>query len=175
MTSIADYTLVPCAFQVASELDVDSLESQGRFTERAVSPAYVKDYDAIPENGPLDWPVQFDTSIWQLFSALDDDTRVGGAVVIPSTVRGVRTGTAELWDLRVAPRLRGRGIGRILFEAVAQWCRDNQRASLVIETQHINVAACRFYRARGCMIQSITRQAYPSLPNETRIIWCQDF
>lgn len=171
ITNISHYGLVPCAFQVVSELDVDALESQGLLTERTVAPAYVKDYDALPENRPMDWPVKFDTSTWQLFSAFDGDTRVGGAMAIPNPVSGERTITAELWDLRVVPSLRGRGIGQALFDAVAQWCRDSHRASLLIETQHINVAACRFYQARGCVIQSMTRQAYPSLPNETRIVW----
>jgi ribosomal protein S18 acetylase RimI-like enzyme len=170
----ADYARVSCAFHVTSELDVDALESQGVFTERAVSPAYVKDYDAIPENRPMDWPTRFDTSTWQLFSAFDGDARVGGAMAIPYEIGREPNASTELWDLRVAPSVRGRGIGHLLFEAVAQWSRERHHPSLVIETQHTNVAACQLYRARGCVIQSITRQAYPSLPNETRIMWRRD-
>ena len=174
MTSIADYAQVPCAFHVTSELDVDLLESQAVFTERAVSPAYIKDYDAIPDNRPTDWPVKFDASAWQLFGAFDGDTRVGGAVAVPREIGRATTSTTELWDLRVAPSARGRGIGQLLYEAVAHWSRERHQASLVIKTQHVNVAACRFYRARGCVIQSITRQAYPTLPNEARIMWRQN-
>lgn len=174
MTSIADYAVVSCAFRVLSELDVDLLEANGLLTERMVIPPFVKDYDAIPHNAPTDWSEQFDTTTWQMFSAFNGDTRVGGAIVIPRATDGERVRAAELWDFRVAPSARGSGIGRTLFEAVTKWCGELDRDSLLIETQHNNVVASRFYRANGCVVQSITRQAYPSIPDEARIIWRRD-
>lgn len=32
-------------------------------------------------------------------------------------------------------------------------------------------AACRFYRAMGCVLQCAERGAYPGLPDDVRLIW----
>jgi GNAT superfamily N-acetyltransferase len=85
-----------------------------------------------------------------------------------------RNDTAALWDIRVAPENRGRGIGTALFDAVTEWCRRNGYRRLKIETQNINVAACRFYLARGCYLGGIETHAYPDYPDEIELIWYFD-
>ena len=50
-----------------------------------------------------------------------------------------------LWDIRVLPNQRGRGIGRQLFRAVEEWAKERRCTLLKIETQDINVPACKFY------------------------------
>ena len=45
---------------------------------------------------------------------------------------------------------------------------------LKVETQNINVPACRFYEAQGCILRAIDRCAYPQLPNEVRMLWYKD-
>jgi ribosomal protein S18 acetylase RimI-like enzyme len=112
------------------------------------------------------------------FVAYDGKLRVGGAIVAWNTP-GVnflrrRTDFAALWDLRIAPEYRGRGIGKQLFERGAAWARAKGCTSMKIETQDINVRACRFYRARGCRLGSIDRYAYQDFPDEVQLIWHLD-
>jgi GNAT superfamily N-acetyltransferase len=73
---------------------------------------------------------------------------------------------AVLWDIRVAPAFRGRGVGRALFEAVETWVGARGCAELKVETQNINVAACRFYAALGCQLRTVRTDAYPLCPGE---------
>ena len=40
-----------------------------------------------------------------------------------------------------------------------------------IETQDVNVSACRFYAAMGCELGAINRGVYTSLPDETQFLW----
>ena len=45
---------------------------------------------------------------------------------------------------------------------------------MIIESQNINVAACRFYRKQGAVISKIDTNAYasePGLENEVQLIW----
>jgi hypothetical protein len=42
---------------------------------------------------------------------------------------------------------------------------------MLVETQDINVPACRFYAAAGYVLVRVEPQAYPTLPDETRLIW----
>jgi len=42
---------------------------------------------------------------------------------------------------------------------------------MMIETQNINVPACRFYSQMGCRLTAINPFAYPEFPEETQLIW----
>ena len=65
-----------------------------------------------------------------------------------------------LWDIRVIPEQRGQGIGKLLFEHAAAWSKAKGCVQMKIETQNVNVNACRFYEAQGAMLGDIRRFAY---------------
>jgi ribosomal protein S18 acetylase RimI-like enzyme len=71
----------------------------------------------------------------------------------------------------VAAGQRGSGVGSALFRAVEDWAGARDCHWLKIETQNINVAACRFYRKMGCGLGAIDRLAYPDLPDEAQSLW----
>ena len=78
---------------------------------------------------------------------------------------------ACLWDLRVLPEYRGRGVGRILFEAAVNWAKSRKCRLFKVETQNINVPACRFYVRRGCHLGGFNLHAYPETMNEIALFW----
>ena len=82
-----------------------------------------------------------------------------------------RDDVVAVWDLRVYPDYRGKGIGHKLFEAAVKWARGRQCRELKVETQNINVPACRFYEQQGCRLSSINRFAYEAFPEEVELIW----
>lgn len=143
--------------------------------EMPVEPAWDKDYDALVDERPQEWARRFDLAHWGLLGAYHDHERVGGAVIAHRTA-GVdmlegREDLAVLWDLRVAPHTRGRGVGSALFHAVEEWARERGCVELKIETQNVNVAACRFYARMGCVLGAINTRAYPSHPTEAQLLW----
>jgi ribosomal protein S18 acetylase RimI-like enzyme len=73
----------------------------------------------------------------------------------------------------VAPEYRGQGIGRALFGAAENWAKGRGCRQLKVETQNINVPACRFYASQGCILREANRLAYPKLPDEIQLIWCK--
>ena len=172
------YSLIPIRFEVSSIFDVE-LVNGGLggilLHERKVTP-YIKDYDEWEL--PIDWPRQFDVSHWGFFLARDGDQNIGAAAVAFNT-NGVhmleeRSDLAVLWDIRVRPEVRGRGVGRRLFEHAAQWSRQRGCVQMKIETQNVNVPACRFYRAMGCELGNIHRFGYaaiPSVSGEVMLNW----
>ena len=175
---LAEHGRVPIAFTVDRVLDLEPVD-RGlgglRLRERRLDPPYVKDYDAIPGSRPEDWARRFDVSTWGLLSAWMDGRRAGGAVVAFGTpgldLAAGRSDLAVVWDLRVAPDVRRRGIGSSLFAAAERWARSRGCRQLAVETQNVNVAACRFYAARGCELGAVHRFAYPDLPEEVQLIW----
>jgi GNAT superfamily N-acetyltransferase len=163
VATLAGYGGIPIAFEVGEVFDVIA-EGDGRFRleARRLPAPYVKDYDAIG-GGPMTWADRFDLSNWGFFSAVSEGRCVGRAAVASDP--------AQLWDIRVASAMRGRGVGSALFEAAADWAASRGCRQLEIETQNINVAACRFYAAQGCVLYSVRRDAYPDLPEEIQLVW----
>lgn len=172
------YADVPIAFAVREVLDVVAVD-RGlgglRLAPRALDAAWTKDYDAGADDHPSAWPARFDVRRWLVLGAWRDGVRVGGAVVARGTpaldVAGGRADAAVLWDLRVAPAARGAGVGGALFDAAARDARAGGARRLVVETQNVNVPACRLYAGRGCALAAIRRGAYPALPDEVQLVW----
>ena len=114
-----------------------------------------------------------DIGHWGVFSAFDGRARVGGAVVAWKTpgahmLEG-RDDLAVLWDIRVHAEYRRQGVGSRLFRRAVDWAREKGCVSLKIETQNINVPACRFYASQGCKLGAIYPRAYPELPEEVQL------
>lgn len=172
VSCLKDYARIPIAFDV-TEVLLPDLRNVALVT-RPVAQPWRKDYDTAGQS-PTSWPERFDLSGWQFFVAFADGDRVGGAALVthdPSVdlLEG-RDDLGLLWDLRVAPTARRSGVGTALLAAVEERCRQSGLHDLKVETQDINVPACRFYARHGFRLRSIDRLAYPSLPDETQLLW----
>jgi hypothetical protein len=53
--------------------------------------------------------------------------------------------------------------------AVRRECRE-----LLIETQNVNVPACRFYARQGCRLATVKHCVYADLPEEVQLLWSLD-
>ena len=175
---LAGYGDIPISFTVDSRYHVHAIDGGlggWKLTEVPVQLPYVKDYDAEKDDRAESWSRRWDISNWALFEALDDGVPVGGAVVARDTP-GVymlegRPDLTVLWDIRIRPDYRRRGIGSRLFRRAAEWARGKGSRQLKIETQNINVAACQFYASQGCYLGAIHPGIYESLPEEVQLLW----
>jgi GNAT superfamily N-acetyltransferase len=178
ITALAEYGGISIAFEVREVFDVVA-EAGGhtRLEARQVPVPYVKDYDALGEN-PTRWAERFDLSNWGFFSAFKGAQCVGRAAIARdiSTLEMLegRRDVALLWDIRVALPERRHGVGSALFDAAVKWALARGCLQLKVETQNINVAACRFYAQRGCVIRAVRPGAYPRLPDEIQLLWFKD-
>lgn len=177
-TSLEAYASIPIAFMVNSILDVEATQDgdrEFRLIERRIDIPYVKDYDSIDGEGPTSWPGRFDLSNWAFLLARIDGRLIGGAAVAFATpeldISEGRTDSAVLWDIRVSPGARGQGVGALLFRAAACWAKAQGCGELKVETQNINVAACRFYARQGCELRGVNFKAYAGFPEEVQLLW----
>lgn len=178
---LAAYGSVPIAFEITETFAVDfvsSAEGVPTLTLRPATRRVVKNYDAIIGNAPVDWAARFDVSAWRFFVARIGDERVGGAIVI-ARAPGVdmlenRADLGLVWDIRVAPSVRHSGVGSALLRAVEKYARDVDLRELKVETQNINVPACRFYARHGFQLRRVDRVAYPAFPHEVQLLWYKD-
>ncbi|WP_409250627.1 GNAT family N-acetyltransferase [Bacillus sp. SCS-153A] len=135
----------------------------------------MKDYDLLMDCHPVSWAKQFDLGTWGLFAAIENDIYVGGVAVAPE-MNGFKKGAATLWDLRVQPAARNKGIGGQLLEAVIQWSKERGYKTLMVETQNVNTPACNFYAKNGFVLETIDVHGYrdPLVEDEIQLLWYMD-
>ena len=178
---LAEYAEVPMVCTVDSMLAVEEIDGGLgglRLCERPVKIPYTKNYDAYGDGGPLNWPQRFDISQWRLWIARDGGQMVGGAAVAWKTcgIEMLAGGSdmAVLWDIRVRETSRRQGVGTALFRVATDWGKSKGCSLLKIETQNVNVGACRFYSKMGCVLGRIDRLAYrqcADLASEVMLVW----
>lgn len=180
VAALPQYEKVPIAFRVESRFLVTPIDSGLgglRFIEEAVAP-YLKDYDVNESARPSQWRNRFDISHWGILSAFKGAQRIGGAAVAWKTpelnmLEG-REDLACLWDLRVDPDYRSEGVGHQLFNRAVGWARERLCTRLKVETQNINVPACRFYARQGCELKGINWYAYGAALGEIQLLWYRE-
>src|SRR3569832_1498160 len=130
------YASIPISFVVKSRLDVSQLWL-GEIAEVPMD-ARTKDYDTLESVVTL--PVRFEVTNWGCLRAQipSDSHAVGGAIVAWNApdvdmLQG-RDDLAILWDIRVHPIFRGKGVGRALFEHAAMWAKDRGCTEMWVET-----------------------------------------
>jgi ribosomal protein S18 acetylase RimI-like enzyme len=178
--ALSQYAQIPIAFRVESVLRVCLVEGGiggMRLCEERLARPYVKDYDAHG-GGPEREFTRFDVSNWCFLLARERTRPVAGAAVALNTpgagMLGSRQDLAVLWDIRVHPDLRGHGIGTRVFRRATAWSREQGCRQLKMETQNVNVRACRFYAKQGCQLGEINRYAYvghPEVEHEVMLVW----
>jgi len=178
---LSEYDRIPQRLEVKTILKIE-LINQGLggmlLREVPVDVPYIKDYDASGEK-PSDIIKKFDVRNWGFFLAMNGPTPVGAATVAYDTT-GVfmleaRRDLAVLWDIRVCPEYRGVGIP--LFKYAARWAHARGCNQMKIETQNVNVPACRFYQRMGARLGEIHRYGYAAVPavaHEVMLNWYLD-
>ena len=179
ISALADYASIPIAFEVSTFLDVkDGRNGEFVLTERKLAAPYIKDYDAVSGETPNQWAQHFDLSNWGLFVARVEGGSVGAAAVAfktPTiTMLEGREDLGILWDIRVRSEARGQGVGSALFRIAEAWAKARGCAQLKIETQNINVPACKFYSSQGCVLAAVHRGVYQEFPDELQMLWYKD-
>jgi len=175
---LTEYARVPIGFSVTEVFDDRGIEAllQGRPAQPVrVRVPYWKDYDRYPGGRPTDWPARFDMSRWTILAAYREAHRIGGVVLIVDAsqtdlVGDCRAG-AVIWDLRVAPDARGQGVGSALLRAAERRAERLGARTICVETQNVNVPACRVYQRNGYVLERATHGAYAELPDEVQMIW----
>lgn len=169
--NIGAYGAIPMALTVHRIYRVHVLGNRFRLAEERVETPWLKDYEEREEDRPINLAKRYDLSRWGIFAAYIAERRVGGAMVAPSPDAWFTTKGAALADIRVDSAARRMGVGAGLIQACIEWARERALSELVIETQNINVGACRLYESQGAVLAEAHPGAYPEHPEEIRLIW----
>ena len=181
--TLSEYGQVPIAFEVTTRFRIEHIDNGLggiRLIEEKVDPPYIKDYDGERDGRPERWLKRnWDISQWIALAAYDQEKRIGGAVIAFHTEKlnytEGRKDLAGLWDIRVHPEYRGQGVGKALLQRVETCAKARGCVQLKIETQNINVGACRFYARMGAKLGFVHLFAYYTEGlDEVDLTWYKD-
>jgi len=84
---------------------------------------------------------------------------------------------AFIEDIAVAAFHRGRGVGSKLIEKAREWAQAKGLLGFMLETQDVNLLACRFYHKLGFKIGGVDTMLYANFDNanERAVFWYQKF
>ena len=81
---------------------------------------------------------------------------------------------AFLEDIAVRASMRKKGVGTALFHAVCAWAKEEGLCGVTLETQDMNLNACRFYQKMGMALGCADTCLYANFPetkNELALFW----
>ncbi|MDD5529437.1 MAG: GNAT family N-acetyltransferase [bacterium] len=172
-----EYSKISGAFKVSAVLRINHLENglNGiKIYEENIANPFIKDYDKYEK--PTEWKDKWNLENWGLFVAQNDTNETIGGVVIAYDTPEIhmlegRKDLTVLWDIRVQPEYRGKGIGKLLFNKAVEYTKEKNCKIIKIETQNNNVDACEFYSKQGCCLEGIHYGVYKEFPDEIQLLW----
>jgi streptothricin acetyltransferase len=84
---------------------------------------------------------------------------------------------AFIEDIAVACANRRQGIGKELLDKAKHWAIKNKLDGFMLETQDINLSACKFYKKYGFDIGAVDTMLYANFDNhdEKAVFWYMKF
>lgn len=82
-------------------------------------------------------------------------------------------GFAFIEEISVTKGRRNKGIGTALLNKAMEWAKQNDLIGLMLETQDVNLFACRFYAKNKFMIGAVDSMLYSKFltAHEKAIFW----
>ena len=80
-------------------------------------------------------------------------------------------------DIAISQNHRKNGIGTKLIEKAVEWAKSKNLLGLMLETQDVNLLACRFYNKLGFKIGGVDTMLYTNFDNadEKAVFWYMQF
>ena len=68
-------------------------------------------------------------------------------------------------DICVAKNCRNKGIGYKLMDKAVEWTKMNGLKGIMLETQDVNIIACKFYKKYGFILGGVDTMLYSNFKN----------
>jgi GNAT superfamily N-acetyltransferase len=155
-------------FTVTSRLVLCAVDAQISYTIEDVVP-YTKNY------GPrhAEW-MEYDSNPNKMIFLAYVNVELAGEVRIAKHWNSY----ALLDDFVVEPKFRRQGVGSALIQRCIEWAKEHSFVGITLETQDINIPACKLYESCGFTLRGFDTHLYNGLNlfnDEIALFWYLDF
>jgi len=159
-TNQTDLNRCDNSFTVEAELHLTAEDGRIGYTVEPVTP-YVKHYDLELYDAQA-YIEKADHAAWLACV----DGRIAGQILVHKDWNRF----AIIWDIAVDPPFRRLGVGRRLIAEAVAWARTRGLPGVMLETQNINMPACRLYERCGFVLGGFDAHLYRGVMPGTREI-----
>ena len=166
-SNINDYNKANEGFAVYGRIVPKYEDGTWSYTEEIFKEQYNKQYDM--ENIDKSYIEDKNKVVYFYY---DEDNCVGQI-----RLRTNWNGFGFIDDIAVAKNSREKGIGTVLINKAVDWATQNDLIGLMLETQDVNLSACRFYAKNNFIIGAVDCMLYSKFTtaNEKAIYWYNRF
>jgi len=144
------------SFEITSKLIINLSDDKFSYNVIPVSKrikSYV--YDEI------DYSVYITDENKKIFFLFDGDKPAGQIILLKYW-----SGYCYINDIPIDKNYRGKGIGKLLIEKAIEWAKGKNCMGMQVETQDVNVNACKFYERLGFVLGGVDMFRYKSSETE---------
>lgn len=163
--NLQDVNVTDNAFEVKSRIIPYIEDGIFHYNLEEIEKSYTKSYG----NDELDYSTYIDNPDKIVYLAYAGNTPAGQIIL-----RRNWNKYAYIEDIRVGSRFRRTGIGTRLMEAASNWAKIGHMPGIMLETQDINVPACRFYENCGFKLGGVDVYLYKGVTpviDEIALYW----
>lgn len=165
--NMKDYSKSHDSFEVFGRIVPKYENDQWTYTEELFSKSYVKQYD--DEEIDSSYVEDQNKAVFLFYKEEECIGRI--------RLRKYWNGFAYIDYIGVIPKYRQLGAGTALLSAAAEWAKQNNFIGLMLESQDVNVSACRFYAKNHFVIGGVDNMLYANFQTakEKAIFWYYKF
>jgi streptothricin acetyltransferase len=156
------------SFDVIGKIIPAYANGKWSFTEHLYEKPYRKNYPDDDEN----WMEYIDNPDKIIFFYYHNNECIGQI-----KLRRNWNKYAFIEDIAVSKNHRNRGVGTSLIEKAVEWAKSKNLLGFMLETQDVNLPACRFYNKLGFQIGAVDTMLYSNFDNfnEKAVFWYMKF
>jgi ribosomal protein S18 acetylase RimI-like enzyme len=159
-----DFGRCDMSFPVTSKLVLCARDGRITYTVEEVTP-FVKSYG--PRRADF---LEYDNYTDRMIFLAYVNNEIAGEV----RIKEIWNKFANLDDFVVDPKYRGQGVGRALISRCIEWAKTKGYIGITLETQDINVPACKLYESCGFELRGFDTHLYKALDpssDEIALYW----
>ncbi|MFW9914028.1 MAG: GNAT family N-acetyltransferase [Candidatus Thorarchaeota archaeon] len=164
--NLNDFYRIDNSFKVSSVIELSMVQGEIQYEVKEVAESWEKKYDEIRDFDPAS-VIDSETAV--IFLAYIED-EIAGKIVLKKHWNNF----AHIEDIAVDRSFRRQGIGKQLLHRAIRWAREKNFPGISLETQDVNVGACRLYESCGFHIGGFDKSLYKAIDkskDEVAIYW----
>ena len=152
------------SFTIFGKIVPEYKKNNWMFTEVLLEHPYEYKYS----NDEEDYSEYIGRNDKNIYLYYDNNICIGQIIVIKNWNK-----YTKIHDICVAKDFRNKGVGQILMNQAIKWTIDKKLKGLMLETQDVNLAACRFYRKFGFILGGVDTMLYSNfdISDQKALFW----